>query len=145
MQKQKVIMKIESYSSKDGTLLLSIEDWSVRTAIKSLVELCEKKHGNYIKLEMSPPYPARSTGKNSQNNLIWKLITAISESTGNDLEDVEEWVKLKAVRRGYPTKTNPLTGQIKPLSMTEIDTVEAGYLIEELYQLCAEMGINTEV
>ena len=37
MQKQKVIMKIESYSSKGGTLLLSIEDWSVRTAIKSLV------------------------------------------------------------------------------------------------------------
>lgn len=54
-------------------------------------------------------------------------------------------MKLKAVRRGYPTKTNPLTGQIKPLSMTEINTVEAGYLIDELYQLCAEMGINTEM
>ena len=145
MEKQKAIMRIESYSNKDGTLLLSVADLGVRTAIKSLVELCEKKHGNYIKLEMSPPYPARSTGKSSQNNLIWKLITAIVEYTGNDVEDVEEWVKLKAVRRGYPTKTNPLTGQIKPLSMTEIDTVEAGYLIEELYQLCAEMGINTEV
>lgn len=145
MEKQKAILKIESYSSKDGTLLLSVADLGVRTAIKSLVELCEKKHGNYIKLEMSPPYSARSTGKSSQNNLIWKLITAIVECTGNDVEDVEEWVKLKAVRRGYPTKTNPLTGQIKPLSMTEINTVEAGYLIDELYQLCAEMGINTEM
>lgn len=145
MEKQKAIMRIESYSNKDGTLLLSVADLGVRTAIKSLVELCEKKHDNYIKLEMSPPYPARSTGKSSQNNLIWKLITAIVECTGNDVEDVEEWVKLKAVRRGYPTKTNPLTGQIKPLSMTEINTVEAGYLIDELYQLCAEMGINTEM
>lgn len=145
MEKKKVIMRIESYSNKDGTLLLSVADLGVRAAIKSLVKLCEKKHGNYIKLEMSPPYPARSTGKSSQNNLIWKLITAITEYTGNDVEDVEEWVKLKAVRRGYPTKTNPLTGQIKPLSMTEINTVEAGCLIDELYQLCAEMGINTEM
>ena len=43
MEKKKVIMKIESYSNKEGMLLLSVEDWSVRTAIKSLVELCEKK------------------------------------------------------------------------------------------------------
>ena len=145
MEKKKAILKIESYSTKDGTLLLRVSDFGVRAMLKGLVELCEKKYGSYIKLEMSPPYPARSTGKSSQNNLIWKLITAIVEYTGNDVEDVEEWVKLKAVRRGYPTKTNPLTGQIKPLSMTEIDTVEAGYLIEELYQLCAEMGINTEM
>ena len=145
MEKQKAIMRIESYSNKDGTLLLSVADLGVRTMLKGLVELCEKKHGNYIKLEMSPPYPARSTGKLSQNNLIWKLITAIVEYTGNDVEDVEEWVKLKAVRRGYPTKTNPLTGQIKTLYITEIDSVEEGYLIEEMYQLCEEMGINTEV
>lgn len=145
MEKKKAILKIESYSTKDGTLLLSVSDFGVRTMLKGLVELCEKKYGSYIKLEMSPPYPARSTGKSSQNNLIWKLITVIVEHTGNDVEDVEEWVKLKAVRRGYPTKTNPLTGQIKPLSMTEINTAEAGYLIDELYQLCAEMGINTEM
>ena len=37
MEKKKVIMKIESYSNKEGMLLLSVEDWSVRTAIKSLV------------------------------------------------------------------------------------------------------------
>ena len=78
--------------------------------------------------------------RNTEVTSSWKCLRHIRQ-----VEDVEEWVKLKAVRRGYPTKTNPLTGQIKPLSMTEINTAEAGYLIDELYQLCAEMGINTEM
>ena len=56
---------IESYSQKDGTLLLSVDDWAVRTAIKGVVDLCENKHGGFMKLEMSAPYKARTTGKDS--------------------------------------------------------------------------------
>lgn len=111
MEKKKAILKIESFSHKDGTKLLSVADYGVRAMLKGLVELCEKKYGSYIKLEMSPPYKARTTGQSSQNNLIWKLITVIANETGNELEDVEIVVKERALKRGYPYRQNKLTGK----------------------------------
>lgn len=38
MEKKKAILKIESYSTKDGTLLLSVSDFGVRIMLKGLVE-----------------------------------------------------------------------------------------------------------
>ena len=142
MKKTNVIMKIESFSQKDGLLLLNINDYAIRSNIASLVELCEKKHGKYIKLEMSPPYRKRTTGENSQNNLIWRLITIIAEQTGNELEDVEIAVKERAIKRGYPYRQNKLTGRPIPASMKTINTVEAGYLIDELYLIASEYEID---
>lgn len=142
MEKTNAIMKIESYSK--GMLFLSVSDYGIQTRLKSLVELCNKKHGSFIKLEMSPPYKKRTTGENSQNNLIWKLITIIAQETGNEIEDVEIAVKERAIKRGYPYRQNKLTGRPIPASMTTINTVEAGYLIDELYAIANEFGINIE-
>ena len=144
MEKKKAILKIESFSHKDGTLLLSVADFGVRAMLKGLVELCEKKYGGYVRMDMSPPYRPRSTGQNSQNNLIWKLITVIANETGNELEDVEIAVKERALKRGYPYRQNKLTGKPIPASMATINTVEASMLIEELYQLAAEYEINLD-
>ena len=144
MEKKKVILKIESFSHKEGTLLLSVADYGVRAMLKGLVELCEKKYGGYVRMDMSPPYRPRSTGQNSQNNLIWKLITVIANETGNELEDVEIAVKERALKRGYPYRQNKLTGKPVPASMATINTVEASMLIEELYQLAAEYEINLD-
>ena len=127
---------------KDGELLLSVDDWGVRAAIKGLKELSEKNYGGFIRLEMSPPYKPRTTGLNSQNNLIWKLITEIAKETGNELQDVEDAAKMQAIKMGYPYKQNKITGQVKPLSMTEIDTQQAGFLIDELYAIAAEYNVD---
>lgn len=145
MEKKKAVMRIDSFSHKDGTLLLSVADYGVRAMLKSLVELCVNKYGSYIRLELSPPYKSRTTGDKSQNNLIWKLITLISQETGNELEDVEIAAKERAVKRGYPFRQNKITGEIIPASMTTINTVEAGYLIEELYLIASEYDVNVEV
>lgn len=145
MDKKKAIMKIESFSHKDGTLLLSVSDYGVRAMLKGLTEWCQKKYGGFIQLDLSPPNKSRTTGKGSQNNLIWQLITLIAQETGNDLLDVEEAAKERACKRGYPYKLNKITGRAKPVSMTEISTVEASYLIDELYQICSELGINPDV
>lgn len=142
MKKTNAIMKIESFSQKEGLLLLNVSDYAVRSNIKGLVDLCEKKYGNYIKLEMSPPCRKRTTGENSQNNLIWRLITIIAQETGNEIEDVEIAVKERAIKRGYPYRQNKLTGRPIPASMTTINTVEAGYLIDELYLIASEYEIN---
>lgn len=140
MEKTKAVMKIESFSNKDGTLLLSVSDFGVRTLLQSLVDLCKQKHGGYVKLELSAPYPPRTTGVGSQNNKIWAMITQICNHTGYTLPDMEDYAKLRAVVRGYPYRENRITGEIKPYSMTEIDTVQAGLLIDELYQIAAESG-----
>ena len=58
MEKKKAILHIESYSSRDGMLLLSVSDNGVRAMLKGLVELCEHKYGGYVKMEMSPPLQA---------------------------------------------------------------------------------------
>lgn len=144
MEKKTAVMKIESFSTKDGILVLSVSDCGVRTMIKSLSELCGNKYGSYIKLEMSPPYKPRSTCVHGQNRHIWAHIQQIANETGNDIEDVEDYIKQKATRRGYPVKQNKLTGEMKPVSMKEINTVEASYLIEEVHQLAAELEIQLE-
>lgn len=46
------------------------------------------------------------------------------------MQDVEDAVKERAIKRGYPYKVNPITGKIVPVSMTTINTIEAGYLID---------------
>ena len=142
--KTKVIMKVEAFNFKDGLLLLSVNDTGLKVVIKNLVDKLKAKYESYIRLEMSPPYKARSTGRGSQNSLIWALIQQIVEYTGNEIEDVEDYIKQQAIKRGYPYRVNKLTGQMKPYSMTEIDTVQASYLIEELYKLGAELGINLD-
>ena len=144
MEKKKAIMKIESFSHKDGMLLLSVSDYGVRAMLKGLADLCENKYGGYVRLEMSPPYRPRTTGENSQNNLIWRLITIIAQETGNELDDVESAVKERAIKRGYPYRVNKMTGRPVPASMATITTVEAGHLIDELYALAAEMEISVE-
>ena len=42
------------------------------------------------------------------------------------------------------TDKNKLTGKPVPASMTTITTVEAGYLIDELYAIASEYEINIE-
>ena len=141
MEKKKAILKIEEFSTKSGKFILSVSDFSVRALIKSVVDLCVEKYGRYIQLEMCPPYRKRTTCKYGQNRHIWGHIQQIANETGNDIEDIEEYIKQKAIRRGYPTRQNALTGEIKPISMKVINTVEAGYLIDELHQLASELGI----
>lgn len=58
------------------------------------------------------------------------------------IEDVEIAVKERAIKRGYPYRQNKLTSRPIPASMTTINTVEAGYLIDELYLIASEYEIN---
>lgn len=136
----RAIMHVDSYSSKDGLLLLSTKDYGIRASIRDLVETSGVKNCGHLRVDMSP-YKQRSTGKYSQNNLIWKLITTIAGYTGYTVYDIEEYAKKRAISRGYPYRINPLTGEMRLASMTELDTVEAGYLIDTLYEIIAEMEI----
>lgn len=134
---------------QDGNkLILTIPD-NLSRKVKDLLSLCDKKHGGFLRVDLSPPYSPRSTGKFSQNHKINGSIMQICEETGNDFEDVKMYVKKRALRRGYPCvkdkngvpKLSLVTGDFLPKSEKYINTIEAGYLIEEIEQLAAEYGI----
>lgn len=142
MEKRKAVLKIESFT--DGFLVLSAPNESVRAMLKGLVDLCREKYSGYMRVDMSPPYPARTTGRGSQNSHIWGHIQQIAEYTGYEIDDVEDMAKRKAVSMGYPYRTNSITGEIVPYSMKDINTQEAGYLIDVLHQWAAELEITLD-
>ena len=125
----------------ENGLLLQYPSKAVKSEILHLWEGAKKDYNGYMTVTLDKPYKSRTTGEGSQNNLFYALVTEICKETGNDLEDVKDAVKERAIKRGYPYKINPINNQIKPFSTTKINTVEMGYLIDEAKQLCAELGI----
>ena len=122
-------------------LLLHYPSASVKAELLHLYEGVKEKYNGYMTVTLDKPYKSRS---NEQNRMFWGIVQQIATETGNDLDDIEEAVKERALKRGYPATANKLTGRLKPLSMTKVNTVEMGYLLDEVMQLCAELGINPD-
>ena len=139
-------MKIICYTEPtENGLLIHYPSNEVRAEILHLYETSKERFNGYFKIDLQKPYPARTTGAGSQNNKFYALVTEICKETGNDITDVKDYLKERAIKRGYPYEVNKLTGRIKPYSTTEVNTVEMGYLIEEAIQECCELGINPDV
>ena len=140
MQKQKAILKIKSFSHKDGELLLYTDDYSVRAMLKGITELCTDKYGGFIRLEMSAPYKARSL---EQNSKYWAMCTEYGNYCGMTREDVSMGVKYRAMEEGlWRGKEIPFSknGEKIPDSTVTADTQEMAILIEVLYRIAAEDG-----
>lgn len=143
MANLKAIMRIESYSTKDGMLVLSVNDSGVKTALKSMTDLCENKHGGYVKLEISPPYKARSTGKYSQNHHLNGHIMQICQETKNSYEAIKYCIKMLAVEEmSYPYEL--VDGHIYPKGERYCNTQECAKLIEAAHVWAAHHGIVLE-
>ena len=129
----------------DKGLLLEFPSSAVKSQMQKLQAGAEEKSNGYMTADIARVYKSRTTGEGSQNNKFYALVTAICNETGNDMEDVKDALKERAIKRGYPYKVNPINNRIKPYSTTKIDTVQMSYLIEETIQLCAELGINPDM
>lgn len=120
-----------------------------RQALHNLLDLCERKHNGYVSLSFAVPYKKRTSGRKSQNSAIHGYAQCIAECTGEEMERIKDYCKRKAIRRGYPVKKDDngniiiskLDGEPIPESSGKVNTVEAGYLIDELQQLASELGI----
>lgn len=120
-----------------------------RAALRHILQLCKDRHNNYVSVTFAAPYKKRTTGKHSQNSAIHGFAQCIAEYTGDDVESIKTFCKKRAIRRGYPVKKDgdgniifsKLDGEPIPESSANINTVEAGYLIDELQQLAAELDI----
>lgn len=139
-------MKVCCYTEKtEKGILFQFPSKAVKQKMLDLFELAREKSNGYMTIDFGRVYKSRTTGEGSQNNKFYALVTEICKETGNDLEDIKDCLKERALKRGYPYSVNKLTGSIKPFSTTKINTVEMSYLIEEAIQLCAELGIVVDL
>ena len=140
------MMKVCCYTEKtENGIIFQFPSKAVKQKMLDLFELAREKSNGYMTIDFGRVYKSRTTGEGSQNNLFYALCTEICKETGNDLEDVKDALKEKAcARRSYPYEVNKMTGRIRPYSTTKVDTVQMAGLIEEAYQLCAELGIIVE-
>lgn len=103
--------------------------------------MVEKAPTDYWCVKISRPRKPRTTGEKSQNHHINGHIQQICTETGNTFSAVKERMKVLAIDRGYPIETLP-DSAVMPKSEADIDTVEAGYLIDTIHQFAAEWGIR---
>lgn len=122
---------------------------AVKEIVKRLLVTCDDKYNGYVRVTLQPPYKKRTQGPKSQNSAIHGFAQQIAEYIGDDVEEVKTFCKHKAIARGYPVKTDNdgnvivsrLTDKPIPKSSRSVSTAEAGYLIDTLQQLAAELGI----
>ena len=139
-------MKIIAYTElTENGLLIHYPTIEVKQEILHLYETSKERFNGYFKIEINKPYPNRTTGAGSQNNKFYALVTEICKETGNDLEDIKDYLKERAIKRNYPYSVNKMTGRIRPYSTTQVDTKQMSALIEEALQLCAELVIVVDV
>ena len=135
-------MKVCCHTEKtENGILFQFPSKAVKQKMLDLFELAREKSNGYMTIDFGRVYKSRTTGEGSQNNLFYELATEICKETGNDITDVKDYLKERAVKRGYPYEINKLTGRIRPYSTTRVDTKQMSALIEETLQLCAELGI----
>ena len=111
-----------------------------RDAWQYYLQSQEEKGIEYDRLLIKRPYKPRSTGRFSQNHRINGFIQQVCKSTAMDFDVMKYYFKKKAISRGYPFKTDP-EGSAVPDSESTINTIQAGYLIDEIEQFAAENGI----
>jgi tRNA U38,U39,U40 pseudouridine synthase TruA len=105
-----------------------------------LYDKLTSKYNSVANVEITVPYKKRTTGKYSQNRHINGHVQQIIEYTGDDYNNYKYQAKLRAIKRGYPYTLNKF-GQPVPFSETKINTIQAGYLIDQLHEDAAFLGI----
>jgi hypothetical protein len=112
-----------------------------------------EKSPDFSFVRIGKPRKPRTTGALSQNHKIAALINLITDLSGHTYNEVKTWAKFNGIGRGYPYRfikvfhpvQRQLIEQVEPYHEDEIDTVQAGVLIQELQFICDEMGIDHRV
>jgi len=122
------------YKITHGFITFRIPD-GYQIHVDAMGERCK----GFMTVRFGKPRKSRTTGEGSQNNASWGFMTQIAKATGHEVYEIEYIAKYRALKRGYPVNT--CLGVRIPKSQTEIDTVENGYLIDELKQMAAEINL----
>jgi hypothetical protein len=112
-----------------------------KPTFQSLLDYCNEKRGGYLRMQLSPPFKHRSTGENSQNHHINGHCQQIANETGEEFDVIKAEAKRRAIKWGYPIRTN-VFGEAVPLSETELDPEQAGFLIESLHEIAGFLEVR---
>lgn len=136
--KTKMVMKIESFSMKDGMILLSVDNVGARVVLKELVDTCKQKYGGYIKSEFSPPYRDRTL---PQNNLYWVRCTELARHYNMTKKEVSLGIKWRACDEGlWELVDVPFTNKKEPKSTALANVQEMNILLEVQERIALEDG-----
>ena len=140
--KTKMVMKIETFSMKEGMILLSVDNAGARVVLNDLVNTCKEKYGEYIKAEFSPPYRDRSL---PQNNLYWLRCAELAKHYGMTKEDVSLGIKWRACDEGlWELVDVPFTNRKEPKSTALANVQEMNVLLEVQGRIASEDGFIFE-
>lgn len=138
--KYKAVARIANYDFSNGHLDLVFGDTAVKVCVLDVIRTCQKKHGNYVKIEIQPPYKQRTI---PENNRWWKMCTEYANYTGSTKEEVAMGVKWRACDEGlWELVDVPFskTGRKEPKSTVDSDTREMSVLMEVLERIASEDG-----
>lgn len=140
--KTKMVMKIESFSMKNGMILLSVDNAGARVVLNDLVNNCKEKYGEYIKAEFSPPYRDRTL---PQNNLYWVRCTELARYYNMTKEEVSLGIKWRACDEGlWELVKVPFTNRYEPKSTALANVQEMAVLMEVQERIASEDGFLFE-
>ncbi|SEP83018.1 hypothetical protein SAMN04487977_101550 [Treponema bryantii] len=140
MEKAMAVMRVESWSVKDGMLLLEINEHALKTSINDIISWCQQKYNSYVEVELSPPYKPKTQ---KELGKFFAMCTEYGRFRGMTKQEVAEVVKYRAMDEGLwraieiPFST---TGKTIPASIATANTKELSVLIEVLYRIAAEDG-----
>ena len=129
--------KVEAFSDRVYVTIPRdyMDGWSI---IREWLKL-HKVNQLYVKIgKVRKP---RTTGEKSQNSHCNGHIQQMANFTGDYFDDIKRSIKIKAIAKGYPYKTNSF-GKVVPISESEASTVECGYLIDTCHEVASFLGCN---
>ena len=136
--KYKATLKIEKI--RGFVAFVPPNDEGQKERIREVFRKCNEKNAGYVTVTFETPHRPRTTGKDSQNSLAWKLCTDIARALGMEVYEVEYIAKVRAIKRGYPVSLK--LGIPVPYSQANISVEECTALIEEYQMIAAENGVE---
>jgi len=114
---------------------------NMAAAAQVLKNRLEKNRVTQVYIKIGYPRKPRTTGDESQNHHLNGHVAQICQETGDGFDDVKMEIKRRAIKRGYPYRTDSF-GNVVPQSEADCSTVECGYLIDDAHDVAGFLGIK---
>jgi hypothetical protein len=101
----------------------------------------QKQRVAQVYVKIGYPRKPRTTGDESQNHHLNGHIAQLCQYTGDEFDDIKMEIKRRAIKRGYPFRTDSF-GNVVPQSEADSSTVECALLIEEAHDVAAFLNIK---
>ena len=107
----------------------------------ALADKLKRKKVRQVYVKLGYPRKPRTTGDKSQSHHLNGHIQQIAAHTWDEFDDAKMEIKRRAIKRGYPFRTDSF-GNVIPQSEADCSTVECALLIDEAHDVAAFLEIK---